>query len=74
MLKEWCWQAFFVGPKSEMGKPIRIEDAEQHLFGLVLMNDWSGKISIQQDCPSPSVLLYPLNTRYHIVLIVFKTI
>jgi fumarylacetoacetase len=35
--------AFFVGGKeNELGKPIPIEDAENHIFGMVLMNDWSG--------------------------------
>ncbi len=26
-----------------MGKPIRISDAEQHIFGLCLVNDWSAR-------------------------------
>ena len=34
--------AFFVGPGNELGQPISIEDAEKHIFGFVLMNDWSG--------------------------------
>ncbi|HEY2103120.1 MAG TPA: fumarylacetoacetase [Chthoniobacterales bacterium] len=35
--------AFFVGPGNEMGKPIPIDQAEEHIFGLVLMNDWSAR-------------------------------
>jgi hypothetical protein len=38
-----CFQAAIVGPGNELGKPIGIDDAEDHIFGLVVMNDWSGK-------------------------------
>lgn len=34
--------AFFVGPGNNLGEPIRVADADKHIFGLVLMNDWSG--------------------------------
>ena len=35
--------AFFVGGReNELGKPIPIEEVEEHIFGMVLMNDWSG--------------------------------
>ncbi len=34
---------FFVGTGNEMGKPIRISEAEQHIFGLCLVNDWSAR-------------------------------
>jgi hypothetical protein len=37
-----CAQAFFVGPGSELGKPIDMAEAEEHIFGVVVMNDWSG--------------------------------
>ena len=33
----------FVGPGNELGKPIRMTEAEDHIFGLVLMNDWSAR-------------------------------
>jgi fumarylacetoacetase len=36
-------QGFFVGPGNSLGKPIPIEEAHEHIFGVVLMNDWSGK-------------------------------
>jgi 2-keto-4-pentenoate hydratase/2-oxohepta-3-ene-1,7-dioic acid hydratase in catechol pathway len=32
-----------VGPGNELGKPIDIDNAADHIFGLVLMNDWSGE-------------------------------
>jgi fumarylacetoacetase len=33
----------FVGPGNELGEPIPIAQAEDHLFGLVLLNDWSAR-------------------------------
>ncbi|XP_042883991.1 fumarylacetoacetase-like [Penaeus japonicus] len=35
--------AFFVGPGNRMGDPIKIQDAQDHIFGMVLMNDWSAR-------------------------------
>lgn len=35
--------AFFVGPGNQLGEPISMEKVEEHIFGMVLMNDWSGK-------------------------------
>lgn len=35
--------ACVVGKPSEMGTPIKIEDAMDHAFGFVLMNDWSAR-------------------------------
>lgn len=36
--------AFFVGGKSnEMGRPLTIAEAEDRIFGIVLMNDWSAR-------------------------------
>lgn len=34
---------FFVGQGNRMGDPIGIERAEEHLFGLCLLNDWSAR-------------------------------
>ncbi|HND92036.1 MAG TPA: fumarylacetoacetase [Anaerolineales bacterium] len=34
---------FFVGPGNPLGHPIPIENAEEHIFGLVLINDWSAR-------------------------------
>eukprot|EP00055_Hartaetosiga_balthica_P010573 m.45528 g.45528 ORF g.45528 m.45528 type:complete len:433 (+) comp7227_c0_seq1:83-1381(+) len=35
--------AFFTGPGNELGHPISIENAQDHIFGMVLMNDWSAR-------------------------------
>jgi fumarylacetoacetase len=35
--------AFITGKKSDLGESISIEDAEDHIFGLVLLNDWSAR-------------------------------
>jgi fumarylacetoacetase len=34
---------FFVGPGNSLGNPIPIQKAEEHIFGLVLVNDWSAR-------------------------------
>jgi len=33
----------FVGPGNNLGEPIPIAQAEQHIFGLCLVNDWSAR-------------------------------
>ncbi|MEP6937692.1 MAG: fumarylacetoacetase [Chthoniobacterales bacterium] len=35
--------AFLVGPGNSLGEPIPIARAEEHIFGMVLMNDWSAR-------------------------------
>src|SRR3954451_15940253 len=35
--------AFLVGPGNSLGGPIPIDRATDHIFGLVLMNDWSAR-------------------------------
>jgi len=35
--------AFFVGRGNELGDPIKMEDVEEHIFGVVVMNDWSAR-------------------------------
>jgi fumarylacetoacetase len=35
--------AFFIGPGNSLGYPVPIERAIDHIFGLVLMNDWSAR-------------------------------
>jgi fumarylacetoacetase len=32
-----------IGQPNAMGTPVRIEDAESHVFGLTLLNDWSAR-------------------------------
>lgn len=34
---------FFIGPGNELGTPIPIAQAEERIFGLVLINDWSAR-------------------------------
>jgi fumarylacetoacetase len=34
---------YFVGQGNTLGEPISVADAQQHLFGLVLVNDWSAR-------------------------------
>lgn len=34
---------FFIGPGNALGRPIPIERAAEHIFGLVLVNDWSAR-------------------------------
>ncbi len=35
--------AAFLGPGNRLGQPIPIAEAEAHVFGLVLLNDWSAR-------------------------------
>lgn len=34
---------FYGGPPNKLGEPIPMSQAEDHIFGFVLMNDWSGR-------------------------------
>jgi fumarylacetoacetase len=35
--------AFLIGPGNSLGDPVPIDRAAEHIFGLVLMNDWSAR-------------------------------
>ncbi|KAH7951730.1 hypothetical protein HPB52_011766 [Rhipicephalus sanguineus] len=35
--------AFFVGPANKLGDPVPVQQAHDHIFGMVLMNDWSAR-------------------------------
>eukprot|EP00386_Alphamonas_edax_P009940 GDKI01032472.1.p1 GENE.GDKI01032472.1~~GDKI01032472.1.p1 ORF type:complete len:472 (-),score=150.47 GDKI01032472.1:23-1333(-) len=35
--------AWFMGPGNAMGEPITVDRAKEHVFGAVLMNDWSAR-------------------------------
>jgi fumarylacetoacetase len=35
--------AFFIGPETEQGKPISVHTAQDYIFGMVIMNDWSAR-------------------------------
>ena len=34
---------FFIGPGNAMGRPVKLDEAEQHIFGMCLLNDWSAR-------------------------------
>jgi fumarylacetoacetase len=34
---------FFIGPGNPLGEPIAVEKAYEHIFGMVLVNDWSAR-------------------------------
>jgi len=34
---------FFIGPGSELGHPVPVHAASDHIFGMVLVNDWSAR-------------------------------
>lgn len=34
---------FFIGPGTELGRPIPVDRAADHIFGMVLVNDWSAR-------------------------------
>ena len=34
---------FFIGTGNNLGEPISIENAHEHVFGMVLLNDWSAR-------------------------------
>ena len=34
---------FFVGPGNPLGQPVSISEAEDHIFGLCILNDWSAR-------------------------------
>jgi fumarylacetoacetase len=34
---------FFIGPGNELGEPIPVTQAMDHIFGMVLVNDWSAR-------------------------------
>jgi fumarylacetoacetase len=35
--------AFYVGPGNPQGQPVSLDDAEDHVFGLSILNDWSAR-------------------------------
>src|SRR5947199_439993 len=35
--------AFFIGPGNPLGQPVSADQAEDHIFGILLMNDWSAR-------------------------------
>lgn len=35
--------AFFIGKGNSLGSPVSVQEADRHIFGMVLMNDWSAR-------------------------------
>ena len=38
-----CEVGMFIGQGNELGETIAVGEAEQHVFGLCLLNDWSAR-------------------------------
>jgi fumarylacetoacetase len=38
-----CAQGVFIGPGNELGEPVSMATARDHIFGCVLLNDWSAR-------------------------------
>lgn len=36
-------QGCLIGPGNEFGEPISVDSAADHIFGVVLLNDWSAR-------------------------------
>jgi fumarylacetoacetase len=34
---------FFIGPGNKLGHPVNVSNAEEHIFGMVIVNDWSAR-------------------------------
>jgi len=34
---------FFMGPGNALGHPVKLDDSEEHIFGVCLLNDWSAR-------------------------------
>jgi fumarylacetoacetase len=51
--------AFVVGEGNALGEPIPVSEVERHIFGMVLMNDWSARDIQQWEC----VPLGPFNAK-----------
>lgn len=51
-------QATIVGPGNELGKPVDINYAQDHIFGLVLLNDWSGSFQFNLSLSLSLVMLW----------------
>ena len=33
----------FIGKSNKLGQPVKITDTSEHIFGYVLLNDWSAR-------------------------------
>ena len=48
-----------MGPGNQQGHPIHVDDASAHIFGLLLLNDWSARDIQRWEC----VPLGPFNGK-----------
>ncbi|KAK4986148.1 hypothetical protein LTR50_005520 [Elasticomyces elasticus] len=63
--------AAIIGKSVEIGQRVRVTDADEHIFGLVMLNDWSGVPTADQDmfcaCYLPnSPIIILKNTSAHV--------
>lgn len=49
--------AAVIGKPSKLGERVKVEDADEHIFGLVLLNDWSGKVPWVRHASDPVLRL-----------------
>lgn len=50
--------AFFIGgAPTKLGEPVSIDDAQNHIFGFVVMNDWSGRFLLQCESTQKIIVL-----------------
>lgn len=61
---------FYGGPSNKLGEPIPIQKCQDHIFGLVLMNDWSGKYYFYFD---NQCLKYSFIGYFHIFSMILQT-
>jgi len=58
-----------VGPGNKLGEPIPISRAHDHIFGMVVMNDWSGKL-VRFVCSNEVLNEMILNEMFLLVVLV----
>ncbi|KAL9078796.1 MAG: hypothetical protein Q9157_002279 [Trypethelium eluteriae] len=46
--------ACIIGKPSKFGTRVKVEDAAEHIFGIVILNDWSGPMNSKSFCTSVS--------------------
>ena len=61
--------AFFVGSGNTLGNPIMAKEAHKHIFGMVVMNDWSGEYNWRQ-YGLFIYLFFALVHHYHVYIVV----
>ena len=62
--------AFFVGPGNQLGEPIPVSKAHEHIFGMVVMNDWSAR-DIQKWEYVPLGKLFFTSTKFRLNKLIY---